>query len=377
MKPIAIKKPPKDEREKAVLLGLVELYLESGKPIGSNTLRENGFSHLSAATIRNYFVKLEEEGYLKQQHSSGGRIPTPLAYKLYAQPQLSGNALSEKEEQELRNELTRETREIASYLQQSAEIISNKSRCALFLSAPRFDQDFLLDIKFVGIDNNRCLSVLITDFGLIHTEILYADKKLSNFTLKRIEAYCHWRMTNLDKPHLDEDEEKLAKQFYNEIMLRHIINYTHFSAEDIYKTGFSKLLAYPDFNDATSLAGGLSLFENPNHLRQLLQECCKSGDLNCWIGDDLSSIINTHASCSIIAAPYYINQTIVGAIALLGPHRIPYRELFSLLKTASNAISNSLTRSLYKFKINFRKPHPPALNQAPCLLLEDQTRESL
>ena len=80
--------PPKqklrESREKAVLLGLVELYLLTGKPIGSNTLKENGFGHISSATIRNYFAKLEAQGMLKQQHSSGGRTPTPLAYKFYA-----------------------------------------------------------------------------------------------------------------------------------------------------------------------------------------------------------------------------------------------------------------------------------------------------
>lgn len=376
LKSLALKKPPKDQREKEVLLGLVELYLESGKPIGSNTLRENGFAHLSSATIRNYFAKLEEEGYLKQQHSSGGRIPTSLAYKLYAHPGLAQGSLTQEEEAKLQNQLKKETREIATYLQQSAELISEMSRCALFLSAPRFDQDFLLDIKLVGIDHNRCLCILVTDFGLIRTEILYADRKLSNFSLKRIEAYCHWRMTNLDKPTLDPEEEKLAKQFYNEIMLRHIVNYTHFSAEDIYKTGFSKLLSYPDFNDANSLAGGLSLFENPTHLRELLRECNQTGDLSCWIGEDLTRLTGTNTACSVIAIPYHINHTVVGSIALLGPNRIPYRKLFGLLKNASGLLSESLTKSLYKFKISFRNPHPPALNQASCLLLEDQTHES-
>ena len=375
MKTLALKKPAKDDREKAVLLGLVELYLQTGKPIGSNTLRENGFDYLSSATIRNYFAKLEDGGFLKQQHSSGGRIPTPLAYKLYAQSNLSQNGLSEKEARLLTSQLSRETREIASYLQHSAETISDMSRCALFLSAPRFDQDFLLDIKLVGVDHSRCLCVLITDFGLIHSEVLYADKKLSNFSLKRIESYFHWRLTGLDKPELNDEEEKLAKQFYNEIMLRHIVNYTHFSAEDIYKTGFSKLLAYPDFNNAASLAEGLSLFENPQHLRLLLKECSKSGDLNCWISDDLSRLTGIHAPCSVIAIPYYINKTIVGSIALLGPNRIPYKQLFALLKTASNSISESLTRSLYKFKITFRKPTPASIDQIPALLLEDQTRD--
>ena len=84
MKSLAPRKPPKDQRERQVLFGLIELYLQMGKPIGSNTLREQGFGALSSATIRNYFMKLEDEGLLRQQHSSGGRIPTSAAYKLYA-----------------------------------------------------------------------------------------------------------------------------------------------------------------------------------------------------------------------------------------------------------------------------------------------------
>src|SRR3970040_685252 len=82
-KTLPAKKLPKTDREQAVLLGFIELYLKTGKPIGSQTLQESGFESLSSATIRNYFSKMEEEGYLKQQHTSGGRIPTAKAFRLY------------------------------------------------------------------------------------------------------------------------------------------------------------------------------------------------------------------------------------------------------------------------------------------------------
>jgi heat-inducible transcriptional repressor len=383
LKSIALKKPAKDQRERQVLLGLVDLYLQTGKPIGSNTLKESGFNNLSSATIRNYFSKLEESGYLKQQHSSGGRIPTHLAYKLYAESYLESAGIDEKMYKHLSRYLFQETREIAGYLQQAAETLSEHSGCAVFLSSPRFDQDFVLDIKLVGIDHSRCLCILITDFGLVRTEIFFTDKKLSNFSLKRIEAYFRWRMTGIDKPVLSDVEEMTASRFYNELMLRHIVGYANFTSEDIYKTGFSKLLNYPDFNDATALAHGLSLFENHSSLRSLIHECCKKEQLSCWIGDDLYSLTSSVPSCSVIAIPYQINQVVVGAFALLGPNRIPYRTLFSLLKTTSNMISENLTKSLFKFKITFRQPkpyavdfkHDPAhfLDQTRCLLLEDKS----
>jgi len=360
MKSLIPRKPPKDKREKSVLLGLVELYLETGKPVGSNTLRENGFDSLSSATIRNYFSKLEEDGLLKQQHSSGGRIPTSSAYRLYAQTHLKSPLIDEKEHKLLRQNIQKETRELAIYLQSVAEKLSEATHCAVFLSAPRFDHDFVLDIKLVGVDSNRCLCVIITVFGQVMTELLYTEQKMSSLTLKRLENFFRWRLTGLDKPTLSPDEETLATRFYNEVMMRHLVGSTHFTAEDIYKTGFSKLLAYPDFNDATALADGLGLFENEEALRLLLRECAKAEDLSCWIGGNL------HA-CSALAIPYKINQSIAGSLAILGPNRIPYRKLFGILETASEAISQSLTRSLYKFKITFR--HPEAREY---LLLENK-----
>ncbi|MBY0528918.1 MAG: heat-inducible transcriptional repressor HrcA [Rhabdochlamydiaceae bacterium] len=381
MKSLTPKKPAKDQRERQVLFGLIELYLQTGKPIGSNTLRENGFESLSSATIRNYFAKLEEEGCLKQQHSSGGRIPTSLAYKYYAEAHRDKPLVDNKEKQLLQTTLLKESREVATYLHHAAETLSEMTNCAVFLSAPRFDQDFILDIKLISIDHNRCLSVIITDFGLIHTEVLYTDKKLSNFTIKRLEAYFNWKITGLDKPHLDPEEEALASRFYKEVMLRHIVNHSHFSAEDLYKTGFSKLLSYPDFNDATALANGLSLFENSTQLRTLLNESAMSNGVNCWIGEDLHAFAPSASACSVISVPYKIHQTTAGALAILGPNRIPYRHLFGVLQIASDLISESLTRSIYKFKISFRQPKPPHLDfkndvieQAHCLMLENKSK---
>jgi len=372
---MALKKPSKDQRERLVLLGLVDLYLSTGKPVGSNALREEGdFKALSSATIRNYFAKLEEEGYLRQQHSSGGRIPTHLAYKLYAEEYLSRSVLEDKEKEFLRSHLVKESRDIAAYLQRVAEFISERTQCAVFLSSPRFDQDFVLDIKLLAIDSRRFLCAIITDFGLIHTETLYLDPRFSNVNPKKIEAYFQYRLNKSEKPKLTEEEEAFASRLYQEIHLRHIVNYTHFSTEDIYKTGFSKLLAYPDFNDAAALASGLSLFENPSSLRALVKDTCKKTSLSCWIGDDLYPFCPAAHACSVIAAPYKIHQAVVGSLAILGPNRIPYRKLFAILHAASEAISETLTRSLYKFKISFRQPQEETLflNQERCLLLENQ-----
>lgn len=381
-KPVSIKRVGKQDRERQVLVGLVDYYIQTGKPVGSNTLKEAGFGDLSSATIRNYFAHLEREGYLIQPHSSGGRIPTDLAYRFYAQAYLDQDQPELKEDvfQDLQHV---DSREIALFLQEAAETLSQKSQCAVFLSAPRFDHDFIAEIKLVPLDASRCLCVLITDFGVIRTEILHLPTKLSSFAIKRIESYFHWRLTGLTQMEkLEPEEEAIGQTFYNELMVRYIVGYSTFIDEDIYRTGLSRLLTYADFQDASLLASGLTLFENVPSMRRLLKECRTLDCLKFWIGDDLTSYTTTNPNCAVLTVPYYINRHPVGAVGLLGPTRLPYRSLFGLLRQFSAYVSEILTRNIYKFKISFRQPGEGKLylqkeehrliGQSRLVLLEDK-----
>lgn len=362
LKSLPLKRPAKQERERRVLLGLIEYYLSTGKPVGSNTLKDAGFGNLSSATIRNYFANLEADGFLVQQHASGGRIPTHKAFRLYAQEYADQVDESFPFPHLLSSLKEMETRKINTYLQKAAETLSEMSSSAVFLSAPRFDHDFIHSLKLVPIDHQRCLAVLVTDFGLIHTETLQMEKKWSAFSLKRMEKYFQWRLTSLDKPeNMEPEEEEQAQIFYNELMVRYIIGYSHFTHEEIYQTGFSKLLVYPEFHDPQALTSSLSLFENAHSMRLLLKECSKINHLKLWIGDDLDAYSRQTPSCAILAIPYHINLQTVGAIGLLGTVRMPYRQNFALLRTFSECISTALTRSIYKFKITFRQPQQDSL----------------
>jgi heat-inducible transcriptional repressor len=379
-KSLPIKKLGKQERERKVLIGLVDHYIKTGKPVGSHTLQEAGFADLSSATLRNYFVQMEKEGYLIQSHISGGRIPTPLAYRIYAQTFEDQIILNENNYFETIR--IQESKEIAASLQQAGELLSQLSQCAVFISAPRFDHDFVVEIKLMTIDDQRCLCVLITDFGVVQTEILPLPHGLNLFSVKRIETYFHWRLTGLDQPeNIEKEELALAQSLYHEVMIRYIVGYSNFIDEDLYRTGFSRLLSYPEFQEAAVLSSSLSLFENLGAMRKILRETVENGKIKYWIGSDLNAYHPIASNCSIIAMPYFINKTPAGAMALLGSTRVPYPQLFSLVKFCSQAVSESLTRNLYKFKVNFRQPEQGAIylqkeehhviGQSRLILLED------
>ncbi|HRD55245.1 MAG TPA: heat-inducible transcriptional repressor HrcA [Parachlamydiaceae bacterium] len=356
------KKSKKQDRKLQVLFGAIDYYIKTGKAVGSDTLKNSGFELLSSATIRNYFAQLEDEGFLIQTHTSGGRIPTEKGFKVYAAE--CANELQQDVASNIFQQLgAEETREITRFLNNAANFLSDAANGAVFLSAPRFDQDYIIDIKLIPIDHQRALSVIVTDFGVVQTEILHTQKKLNAFSAKRIESYFQFRLSGRDLPeNLEKEEEELAQKLYNELMVRYIVGYTNFTEREIMRTGFSKLLTYPDFQDASKLSSSLSLFENVHSMRLLLKECAKQNRLRFWIGDDLSPFAKNTPDCTVVAVPYYINNQSIGAIGILTPTRIPYRKLFNLLNEFSHAVSQALTRSIYKYKINFRQPKQESLD---------------
>ncbi len=384
LKPVKAKRSAKEQRLREVLLGLVAYYIEHGKPVGSNTLKDAGFESLSSATLRNYFAELEDSGFLHQLHASGGRIPSDAAYRLYAEDTLDAGKFPKLDERPLEGLRQSQTREITRYLQESAELLSDYSQMAVFLSAPRFDHDYIIDIKVVTLDQHRCLCVLITDFGIIQTAVLHSQQRLTSFSAKRLESYFLWRLTGLEKPeNLEPSEEELALKFYNEVMVRYIVSYSNFTQEDVYRTGFSRLLEYPEFSDATVLASSLALFENVQGMRHLLRECSSHEQMKFWIGEDLSPYSDRRVDSAVIAVPYRIHTNTVGAIGVLGPTRIPYEKVFATLERFSQDISDTLTKSVYKYKIKYREPVDQTLylpdderlllGRDTSILLEDQS----
>ena len=376
-KRLSNKRFTKKDREESVLLGVVDLYIKEGKPVGSNTLKENGFEFLSSATIRNYFSKFEKLGYLKQQHSSGGRAPTSKGFRVYANACMNNLKVNSSDEKKALNELQGECKKVSGYLHKAAELFSEMTNSCVFLLSPLFDQDFIQNIKLIHLQDTEILCVIITDFGQTKTEILTLERKIDEKELKLLEKYLLWRISKGEKPGISEQNTKAAQKIYNEIMLRHVAGFATLSPIDsTYRTGLSKLLMYPEFQEPLILANSLSLFEDFDKIKILLNESIKINRLTCWIGEELSAFGTNAQECAIITFPYRINNLPVGAIAVLLPERADYSRVFALANLFSDSISETLTKSIYKFKINFQ----PSLNTIQnsnnrvSIMLEDKSK---
>jgi heat-inducible transcriptional repressor len=355
----AIKRPPKSQRELAVLMACVEQYIKSGRPVGSHTLKEVASAELSSATIRNYFSALEEGGYLKQHHASGGRVPTEKAYRLYLT-----NLLEDEEVERAslslvnKEELEIEGQEVSAFLQKAGEWLSERLGLSLFLSFPRFDQDYLIRIRGVVIDHARILFALVTQFGELFSEVLPLKERLSSQAVLRMESYFDWKLRGspVGECPIVGKEAVFAEGYFQELMLRYIVKHTSFVDEEIFRCGFTHLLRYPEFQDPALLSNGLGLFENGRKMRHLLREAVTQKGLTFWLGRELDLIQVGLEEGALIAMPYRIAHKPVGAFALLAPLRFDYKEILTVLLPFIERVGEVLTETVYHYRLSYRLP---------------------
>lgn len=354
----------KEKKMEKVLLGCTEHYLRTGKPVGSNTLKESGFTDISSATIRNYFASLEEAGYLTQPHTSGGRIPTEKALRLYVEETQGTFAPSD----DMRSLLGRSGIDITNYLQEALQWLSNTCDTSAFLSSPRFDQDYVIGIRAVSIDAKKILFAINTQFGQVFTEVLPLDQKLTHLEEKKMESYFQWRLHGSREEERPHPQDPLHEELYKELMLRYIVSSAHFAQDEVMKAGLAKLLKR--MVDPALITASFGLFENPKSLRFLLREIIRKKNLTFWIGKDLEELYPGTREVALLALPYNIGPKAVGAIALIGPVRSPYRTWIEVLTPFAELLSKNLTQAIYKHKLSYREPNETThlLTGAPKLL---------
>lgn len=367
------KGPSKQERVRVVLLGLVEAYLEDHEPVGSETLRKKSFPDLSSATLRNYFSQLEKEGYLTQQHTSGGRIPTTKAFSAYTSYHQHNGYITSEQEQELNKLSDYEGTDLITFLQESAQLLTQLSKGAAFLTSPRFDQDFVEDIKLLQIDPTRLLVVLITYFGTIRTEVINPSFALSTGVVKKLEAYFLCRIhSQVDQVSIDPDIEPEFQDLFNEVITRFLIYYGSFSHDEVYRAGLSNLLHFAELKNAQALADCLNLFDEPQRLKKLLRNAMTHKSTVCLIGDDLKEFLGHGSSCATIVAPCYVNYRAVGSIGCMTGLCVDYRNLFGVINRLSEIISNVLSRVSFKHQLSFRPSEASPADVTQYLLEYDE-----
>jgi heat-inducible transcriptional repressor len=204
-----------DERRKDILWAIIQSYIDLNIPIGSKLITQRFPIGLSPATIRNTMSKLEEMGYIKQPHTSAGRVPTEKGYRFYI------NTLMEEQIISLNTALSRELfnrlriikKESNTLIREAARTLSSFSHYLALATPPRIDDILLKRIKFIKYERKKVLTVLISEEGVVKNRIIELDKIHAQKQLDRAAHYLNSRFSGLP---IKKVREQIAYQLYKE-----------------------------------------------------------------------------------------------------------------------------------------------------------------
>jgi heat-inducible transcriptional repressor len=352
-----------DVRGQAVLSAIISEHLITGEPVGSKIIAENFVNSfgLSSATIRNVMVELEESGLLEQPHTSAGRVPTDKGYRFYVDNLLGVLSLSNEDLRFIGDEfgfLESELQDTPDRLmERTSQLLSALSNNIGIVVSPSLANDRLQHIEFVNLSDKRVLVVLVSAPNIVHNKIIRLNETLKQEELDRTARYLNVEFSGKS---LSEIRAKILKLMHEEkalfdkllqtavILCSQSIEDEEDNGGDVYVGGTSNILTKRDFADMERLRELLRTIEEKSRLMQILNECIvrdstARGNVQVVIGSENSA--STLQNCTLITAPYRIGTgTAIGTLSVLGPTRIEYARIISIVGYVARILEKFMTK---------------------------------
>jgi len=335
-----------DARKQEILRTVIRSYIGTAEPVGSEVLAQRSRLRISAATIRNEMAMLEEMGYLTQPHPSAGRIPTDRGYRVYVDSLLEGAALSMSERTRLRRQLANALEERDRFPEEIARTLATVSHYASLVAQSHPDRLVFKHLHLVPVESTHVIAVIVTNAGVIRGRMVDllepVDAEgldgLSRLVSHRLEGYALGDITEAVLTRvLDEAarQQRVVRQL-TEWLLHQMLA----ASREIHVEGTLNILTQPEFRDARAARSVLEALEREEVLSNLLKA---APDRPVWIAIGSEHRIEDLRGCSVVAAAYRVGGRSVGTIGIVGPTRMPYARVISLVRYLADSVSDVLT----------------------------------
>ena len=332
-----------NDRENLILKTTIEDFISSGVPISSQKLYQRYFHSISPATIRNTLAALEKKGLLKHMHTSSGRLPTDSGYRYYVDTLIQDNTSMIDEYDNVSNSLSAVADNLEDLLQATALMLGKISRLFGVVMVSHQQRSILTDIELVQMASDRIMVVLALKSGFIRSVVLNLDLAIKDSVLEIINQALKDRLLGLS---LDEIQDTILDRMretdvYDHEIVQVLIQNSdkHFVISGdklIYTSSFSQLLDYPEFHEIEKLQTLMALF-NEESLEGYFDRYLIADSENILIGKEMGD--SNFTGCSIVTNPFG-NENIRGQMAILGPTRLPYEQIKTILTNFTEIISN-------------------------------------
>jgi heat-inducible transcriptional repressor len=335
-----------NERAGKVLNHIIQHYVSTGQPVGSTTLARAADLQVSSATVRNVMSDLEELGLIHSPHTSAGRVPTSAGYRTYINQLLHAQPLRCEQSSEIKLAL-QQYDDPKKLLTNASQVLSRLTSFAGVVSMPDSEFSRFKQIEFLKLRKGRLLAILVTEDGMVENKVLHLDQDYSDAELVRAtnyfnEAYARRSMFEvrqdlLKKMQQDSSEMQGAMQTAVE-MAQGLLND---GEDEVVVSGRSNLFSLPDFSETEQLKGVLDTFHTKRVLLDLVSKSLDGEGISIYIGEE--SGYQALQACSVIAMPYEKEGQRVGVLGVIGPTRMAYEQVVSVVDVTARILSSALS----------------------------------
>ncbi len=343
--------PTLDSRKHAVLEAIVDCYNRTAEPVSSQKIVRDYDMGLSAATLRNTMADLEELGYLTHPHTSAGRVPTEGGYRVYVDSLMTDQKLSQKEKQFIRDGYASSRRDFEEVMEQTSKILSAISHHIGVVLSPELHESILRRLELISIDSKHILAVLLMASGAVKNQVVSIPKDLPDAELYRINRILNEKLAGLPLKQIrqiSQDPVKL-KAVFDQHLSDPIATVTRntFALEQeshVYIDGTSNFFSHPEFGEIQKIESLFRVLEQKEQIADLLTTRQEPLGTQVLIGSENGC--EGMEMCSIVRSSYRVRANHFGTIGVIGPTRMAYPRIVSIVKFTSRMVSELFEESL-------------------------------
>ena len=340
-------------RERRVLEAVIRSYVETAEPAGSRTLSRRFGLGVSPATIRNTMSDLEEKGFLFHPHTSAGRVPTNKAYRVYVDSLLSFPPIKPPETDRLAEEIAARTGSspIEAILRRAAQTLGVLTQELGVALGPRLDLSILRRLELVPVSSERLLMVLTLDGGVMRTVFVEVAGEIAESARIAVTAVLNERLAGLTLAEIRTSLAARLRDLTPDPGASELLNIFLQEGEQIFDAALpladgevmlgaaSVLAEQPEFSGADRLRRLMALTEKPQDLGEVIRRRAQLPGITITIGAEHED--PRLDEFTVVTAEYHVGS-LAGVIGVIGPTRMPYDKVISLVSHTSQLLSDLL-----------------------------------
>jgi heat-inducible transcriptional repressor len=341
------------DREKSILRYIVQQFILTASPVGSRNISKHYDIGLSPATIRNIMADLEENGFLDHPHTSAGRIPTDLGYRMYVDSLMDPPILKREEIEKIEARIDPQVSESNKLIELTAYILGELTNQLACITLPSLDKAILQKIQLISLLSNRLLVVVSVSSGLVRTITLEISSEIKEKSLKSIEAILNERLSGLNFSEIRTTFKERLKD-YNRDELKPVIRVFLDSVNKVFAnmpetnkaiiSGAANVVKHPEFEDHQNFQGIIELMEDKDVIIHLMNKQDRVGvkPVNIKIGSE--NIDHKFTDFSLITKEYKLGEA-TGTVGIIGPKRMEYSRIIAAVTYVAEVLSKELKKT--------------------------------